>query len=449
MGYSSFGKRPFEGAGKASHHHIINDPEVVKTLERIYRPPREESGSIEAMCVPMEPPRDNPIEHIITIDGGWTETVVDKEYPSKLIHFLQFGALYFTTEALAHLERLPFIAPEDMLKLKNIQRLKLVLPTKGVRFLDETTLKGTILKVIYEFFQNNKLSESHSLLDTLAWFVFRRYKGGARTQEDTQWYLSTNPHAPEQGFMMQESAMDPKTYTFQCPDTGGIIYLTDILRLHEVIDEEYGATGIISYLVNAIEHVIMIHIIRHLLYSQPTALNKVLFIKDGPCAYFGQTARMHALMFELNNWLFDRYNLVLAGLEKSGAFVEHANEIREKLEPGTVMMLNDQYIYGRILPGEECSNPYAYTSYYSHKVIFKTRKEQMYVVSMPVRILKKSPDASDIPNLHAILANIEKLQCDMYDSALFPIALVNKLVSLSAVPSQQILQRFAVSSIEK
>jgi hypothetical protein len=47
----------------------------------------------------------------------------------------------------------------------------------------------------------------------------------------------------------------------------------------------------------------------------------------------------------------------------------------------------------------------------------------------------------------AILTNIEKLRCDMYDDALIPVALVNKLVSLANHPSSKILQRFAVESV--
>lgn len=67
----------------------------------------------------------------------------------------------------------------------------------------------------------------------------------------------------------------------------------------------------------------------------------------------------------------------------------------------------------------------------------------MHVVSIPTKELKKTPIENDLPNLQLILANVEALHCDMYDSALFPVALVNKLVSLSAHPSQRILQKFA------
>jgi hypothetical protein len=216
--------------------------------------------------------------------------------------------------------------------------------------------------------------------------------------------------------------------------------------LQELIDEETGGDGIIAYLMNVIEHLIIIHLIRQFLRIDPNWLKKILFIKDGLISFVGQPARLHRPMKDLVNWLFDNYNILLVGLEKSGAFVDHAQEIQNKLEPGQALVLTDDYIYRYIKPGGgDPGAPYASISNYGHKVIFKTRAGQMYVLSAPVRQLKKSPTADDIPNLQVLLNNTESLHCDMYDSALFPVALVNKLVSLSAHPSQRILQKFANS----
>lgn len=450
MGYSSKNnRRPFEAASKASHHHIINDPEVQRLMERIYTPPNPEEISLEDLIVNFNPNQANQVDAIIAVDGGYTEALLSKSFPSRTMHFLQFGALLFKQEDLIELNNSAFIAPEDMAKLKNIQRLKLALPTKNIRFQDESTLTASILKGIYEFFIINSLGEDQSLIDTLAWFVFRRYKPqNQRTEYEKQWNLATNPRSLDKNsILLRESMMDSR-FTFTCPETGAIIYLTDIFRLHEIIDDDYGASGILGYLVNVIEHFIIIHVIRQLIRCQPTALKKVLFIKDGPTGFFGQTARLHEPMLDLVNWLFNKYNIVLAGLEKSGAFVEHAQCIHHKLNPGTALILTDDYIYRYILPGPGDPNrPYASTSNYGHKIIFKARNSQMYVVSLPVRELQKRPTINDLPNLQTILANIENLHCDMYDSALFPVALVNKLVSLSAHPSQKILQKFASQSI--
>ncbi|MEG5094579.1 hypothetical protein QUB31_19940 [Microcoleus sp. B13-B4] len=448
MGYTSKNnRRPFEGASKASHHHIINDPEVQSTMERIYKPPKDAGISLIDMTVDFAPPQNNPVEAVIAVDGGYTEVILDKGFPSQTMHFLQFGALYFEMEDLAKIDAAAFIAPEDMAKLRNIERLKLALPTKNLCFKDKNTLKATVLTAIFEFFSNNNLSEKHSLVDTLAWFIFRRYKQGNKTEKDKRWNLATNPLSPV-GNQVVLSERDMANYMFKCPETGGKIHLTDIFRLHEVIDEETGAAGILGYLLNVIEHIIIIHLIRQLLRSQPEILKKVLFIKDGSTGFFGQTALLHDPMNDLVNWLLDKHNILLAGLEKSGAFVDHAHEIQEKLKPGQAVILNDDYIYRYILPGTgDPNNPYAYTSNYGHKVIFKARGGQMHVVSMPVRKLKKTPNSTDLPNLQVILDNVEGLRCDMYDSALFPVALVNKLVSLSAHPSQRILQKFASKNV--
>lgn len=449
MGYpSKNNRRPFEGASKASHHHIINDVEVQAVVDRLYKPPKDGELSLTDFTVDFAPPQNNLVEAVIAVDGGYTEVVLDQGFPSRTIHFLQFGALYFKMEDLTQIDATAFISPEDMAKLRNIERLKLALPTKNLRFKDEINLKNTILKSIFEFFSKNKLGEKHSLIDTLAWFIFRRYKLGQKTEKDKRWNLATNPLTLEGNqVILFESEMDNK-YTFPCPQTGGRIHLTDIFRFQEIIEEETGAAGILGYLLNVIEHLIIIHLIRQLLNTQPEMLKKVLFIKDGSTGFFGQTALLHDPMNDLVNWLLDKHNILLAGLEKSGAFVDHAHEIQDKLKLGQALILTDDYIYRYILPGTGDPNrPYASTSNYGHKVIFKTRGGQMHVISVPVRELKKTPKEIDLPNLQIILENVESLRCDMYDSALFPVALVNKLVSLSAHPSQRILQTFANDAI--
>jgi hypothetical protein len=72
----------------------------------------------------------------------------------------------------------------------------------------------------------------------------------------------------------------------------------------------------------------------------------------------------------------------------------------------------------------------------------------MFVVSLPTRDVLANPKATDFKNLDSILTNIEKLKCDMYDNALLPVALANKLVSLSQFPSSRILQRFVHSKVQ-
>jgi len=441
VAYSSKGGRPFEYASKAAHGHIINDPLVRQFLENSELPKRAEEVSLsDHELLPYEPFLSNPIQHVIAIDGGYDEVVVQSDFPSSTVCFFQFGALIFSVEDLDALEEQPFIDPDDMSKLKRIQRLKLVLPIRNVSLKAESTLTDSVRRAMYDFFRR-KMDDGR-LIDTLRWFIFQDY--GSKVAE---WTLASCPVCAASNIPLRRSEMT-SAHTFTCNQCGGEIFLTDVLRLHEAVDDELGAGGILGYVTTAVEQLILVHLIRLILNQKPSLLGHFLFIKDGPLAFFGQTANLYRPMRELVRYLLEYHTLYLAGLEKSGAFVEHADEIKDKLEYGSVLIADNGYIYRYILPGKaDPINPYGRTTYYSNKLIFKTLEGQVYVVSVPTPEVLTAPKEADLPNLSAILTNLEKLRCDMYDNALVPVALANKLVSLANHPSSRILQKFAVETI--
>lgn len=56
-----------------------------------------------------------------------------------------------------------------------------------------------------------------------------------------------------------------------------------------------------------------------------------------------------------------------------------------------------------------------------------------------------NPQKADFKNLDVILDN---LKCDMYDNALIPVTLANRLVSLANHPSQVLLEKFATENVK-
>jgi hypothetical protein len=442
MGYSARrGRRPFENASRSSHGHVIKDPAVQAFLNDCDLPRRAGEVAIPARNLySYEPSLFNPIRHVIAIDGGYSEVPVQIEFPSATIAFFQFGALFFSVDDLDNIEDKPFIDPDDMSKLKNIQRMKLTIPVKNVTLRDESSLTNSVRRAVYDFFR--EIPEDGNLIDTLAWFLFGEYS----TPLDS-WVLASCPICSGSQVRLRRSHMTAD-FTFPCEKCGSSIFLTDVFRLHEAIDDEIGAGGILGYLLTTVEQIILVHLMRLLLKTKPHLLEQVLFVKDGPLAFFGQTANMHRPMRALVSHLFRHHDLFLVGLEKSGPFVEHADEISNLLEPATVLVLDNDYIYRYILSGKaDATSPYGRTTYYSTKLIFKTSAGSMYVLSLPTTEINPAPEVDDLRNLAPILTNIEKLRCDMYDSALVPVALANKLVSLANHPSSKILQRFAVGTL--
>lgn len=439
---SKRGRRPDEPASKSSHSHVINDASVKAFLVRCTLPKRAKDVELEASNLhKLQPLQKSPIKHIVAVDGGFTDVVVQSEFPSSTVAFFQFGALIFSTDDLANLEEHPFIDPKDMNKLKNIQRFKLTLPIRNISFGDEATLTHSVRRALYEFFMQD--IDGRSLMDALAWLVFEKYRPAA---QHAPWVLASCPHCG--GANIGLAPNGSKDYTHTCPQCHGTIYLTDLFRLHEAIDDELGASGILGYVSTAVEQIVLTFVIKLLLEKRPSALREVLFIKDGPLAFFGQTANVHKPMRKLVNYLFDHHDLYLVGLEKSGAFVEHADEIASRLSPGTFLILDNSYIYQYILPGKaDPTNPYGRTTYYGNKIIYKAPSGGIYVATLPTREILVSPRPEDFERLTPILHELDKLKCDMYDSSLLPIALVNKLVSLANHPSAALLRAFALNRI--
>lgn len=443
MSYGNdYSNKPFERASKTSHTNIINDTTVQSFLSKCKIPPYyKEIDDKDIELLMLEEPTKNPIKNIITIDGGYTNVFVKEDFPSSTIAFFQFGALFFKHQDLLDLKEKPFIDPEDFSKLQNIQRIKLVVPTKGIALDGEIDFISSVRRTIYEFFTSQP--ERNGFMDALKWLIFEEYSSSDNSKI---WHLATCPHCSV-GVDIQRKNIQ-SDYTITCPHCGEKIYLTDILRLHEVIDNELGAGGILGYLTTAVEQIIIVYLIKQMLNIRPSLLSQTLFVKDGPLAFFGQTANLHKPMRKLMTFLNQHHSIYLVGLEKSGSFVEHAVQASKKMLPKQMLLLGNSYIYKYIIPGNgRDSEPYAISSYYGHKVIFKSEHNNVYVATIPNVQAMVEPQIGDYININEILYNITALKCDLYYNSLVPIVMANKLVSLADHPSSDLLKTFAQEKI--
>lgn len=443
MGYSSKGRKPIERASKIAHIEIIKNPEVQAYIGKCILPSAPDSDSIESMLTDLKDVDLTEVSVVIAIDGGYTETFVREQFPSASIAFFTFGPLLFSLADLRALDCKRFIAPEDLHKLKQIERYTLVLPTKGIRHSGEPSLSATIRRAVYDFFEKKRGPERDQLLTSLKWFLFRQWK--QPPDENLQVDLERCPYGCGHGSITFSHAQATMK---NCPSCGQPVYLTDCFRLHERVDEEMGGSGINAYVMNVLEQLVLVHLIHNILLMKPSLLRNVLFIKDGPLAFFGLVAPLYRPMRELVEHLLNEPSgptgpiLRVVGLEKSGAFVEHATTIQDRMRPGSFFIAGDSYIRRHVIPGGGADAIYGQNTYYGQKVIFRALGRDMYVATVPARTYKAEPEPSDIPYLQEILALLTELRCSMYDNALIPVALANKLVSLSEFPSQRILTTF-------
>jgi len=440
---NEYSNKPFERASRTAHTNVINDKVVQNFLSNCSLPPYQEDidpGDFDIHT--LKTPPSSKIKNIITIDGGYTNVTVKESFPSAMIAFFQFGALFFKHQDLLDLKEKPFIDPDDFSKLQNIQRIKLVIPTKLITLNNQPDFISSTRKAIFDFFVNQP--EEHGLIDTLKWLIFKEYTD----TQATSWHLATCPHCGKGVDIMRADISDDYTFLCSHPDCHGKIYLTDVLRLHEAMDNELGAGGILGYLTTTVEQLLLVYLIKQIISIKPSLLSQTLFIKDGPLAFFGQTANLHRPLRDLIAFLNANHRIYLVGLEKSGAFVEHAEQIFNKIAPRQFVLLGNKYIYKYIIPGYAAADePYGSSSYYGHKVIYKSEHGNMYVATIPTLEAKVTPTVDDYININEILYNIAALKCDLYYNSLVPVVLANKLVSLADHPSSDLLKAFAKENV--
>lgn len=434
------GKRPFERASKIAHAEIINNPTVKSFIDGCEVPEPPPSADLREKIREL-PTGSGTISTIIAIDGGLSETWVREEFPSASVAFMTFGPLLLRVEDLESLDREPFIGPEDMRRLKNVRRYTLVLPTRLVRADRHLSFLEGVRKTIHEFLAQRE----GELQKALAWLLFREWLA---KPDRKAWEIPRCPNPECWEKEIKFFSGDP--FEKPCPRCGKPLYLSDGLRLYERIDEQQGAGGIVGYLLGALEQLVLVHLIRSIWEMKPILLREVLFLRDGPLAFFGVTAPLYKPMRELVQFLAEAPDgplLNLVGVEKTGEFVEHAALIEDVLSPGEVLVLDTEYIYRHVVPGTASSGAFGQNTYYGVKVITKGSANDTYVATVPTVGLKSNPNLDDLINGPEVLRTMTKLRCSMYDNALLPVVLANRLVSLAEVPSSEILKKFAKDSL--
>lgn len=443
MAYSQVkGRKPFERASKIAHSEILNNPVVQEFVGGCTVPSVPTDGDLTKF-VHTVPPGDGRVRAIIAIDGGSQEVSVRREFPSATFSFMTLGPVFLWLKDFEEVGQQTFIGPEDMARFRNIERYNLVLPLKNIQAPQVEGFALGVRKTIHRFF-----SETYPELETaLRWLLFREW---LPQNQRLSW---TIPKCPNESCEAEGIALASGCPSEQvCPDCGGPVYLSDTLRLYERIDEELGAGGITSYLLTGLEQLVLVRLIKTVWELKRSLLSEILFVKDGPLAFFGTTAPLHKPMRELMMFLGGQGEngpaINLVGLEKSGPFVEHAIAIAPKLKPGQLFLPDNDYIFTYIQPGNPQTQKFGRNTYYGAKVIVKGEGQETYVATVPTGDYCPNPQLANLFNCGEVLQVMSQLPCSMYDNALVPIVLANRLVSLANVPSSNILEKFSRQQIQ-
>ena len=143
------------------------------------------------------------------------------------------------------------------------------------------------------------------------------------------------------------------------------------------------------------EHLLMVNIIRYFRQKlSPSCFDRTAFVMDGPLAIFGMPAwlkdhlqsEITRIQTELTH--AGRPGLLLMGIEKTGQFTDHLEELdwretegqRQGLDDGTALVPTTEYVYKHIAPNPNSTKAYGQAVHYGRKIMYKSRNGQHAVL---------------------------------------------------------------------
>lgn len=374
---------------------------------------------------PLALARQDWIPHrVIAIDGSNLVHKVKNGFPGAEAGLVQISVVSIDMTQLASLAPQEIPRPRVFHSMERAHTVDTVLPGANVVRRDrngDSPLRFFRNQVFDAL--NASISRGHeTLLDT-----YRAVTAGR----------VANIRCPIEGC---DGKCSPGTGETVCPCRKASLFETDALRIHERFTD-YGSNGEVHGEVrHVLEILVLLNILRFFAQDKHIHfLRDCAFVLDGPLAIFGHPAWMTPFvrqeLLRINN-LARKANgadIIVLGIEKSGQFVTHFEELdwcdergpRGRFAASTAFALNDAYIKRNIVLRDEGGKPHGDATYFGRKIFYKTRGAEHAVINMAmVNAAAADFTSSDLecyPRLPDVLNIFDHLSTYLYQDGFMPL----------------------------
>ena len=396
----------------------------------------------------ISPPRSQQaVKRIIAIDGSTVTKTVQNGFPRAEAALLNAAVIVINIEELDRLGWDDVPSPSQLRDLEKVNTMSAVLPGQNVvgKKAAEDTPKKFFRSTIRQEL-NFKLDPNHeSLLETFI-EVTRNGAGPDRLFQ-----------CPIEDCVNRISRLE-KDGNCTCEDKE-LLYPTDSLRTHERFYDNSSSEQAFTAFRMVTEHLLMVNIIRYFYKNRPLRwLDEIAFIMDGPLAIFGMPAwlkdHIQSEVARIHNDLVSKGHagLLLIGMEKSGEFLDHLEELdwhqslgaRQRLPNSTALAPTTDYIFRHIRSNPDSTKAYGQAVYYGRKVLYKSRAGQHAVVMTPIVNRagreRNGTDLRAFPRLGEALDIVDDLYTHLYRDGFIPLVRANAHAAIPLRQGQRILQ---------
>ncbi len=392
---------------------------------------------------------------ILSIDGSYAEVDVRTGYPGAKLGYCAVASVLLDLKRLDELDAERPIDPQAFRETEQTNALDAALPGSNVVTRRQKSARDSFREELYDFLRETVIDDQDTTRLQATYEALLAHK--PTTQKQVCPYQSDG--------CRQEFIVGAGQQDCPCPQRR-LIYSSDALRIHERF-RDLGTNGEAFGLVMQVwERILLIHLLR--CFERENLLDRLdrlAFILDGPLAAFGPPAWISATMStelkRLNGLVHARTgnDLILLGVEKTGDFVAHFEEIDQteqpgvaRFQPGEYLLPTDSYIKERIVPSES-SRRYGQDTYFGRKVFYKTRSGARIVATIPfLSDAQDTLDSDDVrlyPQFGTCCVLLDKLVSCQYPNALTPLVAAHAQAAIPLSLGTKVLQQLTQALLSK
>ena len=458
----------FEHAHPLGHVPTVQHPLVIETLQR-YQIPASRANDVAAIEKLMLDPSalEQPgmsVTLAVATDSSPHEEVVDPAFPSTRVLFMQISAVLVDLLELNTREG-GFVDPTAIREALDADVLASALPSSNLFRVDGLDPVTAFREEVDRLFRESRV-EDRSLLDMLLEIEAHQ----------------EHPLVPPGYLTMKRCANpdcdaaldDPNEYVLPvgnthavCPACKTPVMAIDSMRAHEAFAEHGSNIEASNRVLSVAERLVSLILIEDWERVRPSMLGTMAFVTDGPLALFGQVAPIKTPMLRWMQHLAQRqmartFDLpVIVGIEKTGAFADHARAIcphiedklrREgRLDEGALVVLDDAYTQTYITFRD---SPHGKDTYYGRHFLYRSRTGAMYTITVPpLGRLGALPtddfDARDYPTLRATCEVLDVIGTRLYPDATIPVALAHQFAAYPLRSAGRVLKKHAARYLNR
>lgn len=318
-------------------------------------------------------------DYVIAIDGSYQPSKAENGFPGAEFGYITISAVLIVEKSVREFAKQEFIDPKKFRETEKASSIDTVIPGCNIVLDTEKSAKASMRRMLFEELQNTRVfEEGETLLETYE-HLFQIKLKEEKESGDTR-----KPRSPIDGF---DHEMTYGFGQYVCPHSGEPLYSTDAMRLHELMNPVGTNNEMYGQVMGMFEKLWLIHILRSFEKKNWLhLLDRVAFVVDGPLACFSTWSWINkSIIIELSriNELQKKQtgkDLLILGVEKSGTFYNHFEEIDTKVDGTTdlfphqsAFLLSDDYIKRNIIFSSESNKLYGQDVYFGRKLFYKTK----------------------------------------------------------------------------